>query len=190
MEATYGQTQQAYGANEDENLLVRFFKHPRENEEKSEEAGHPIFEELLYTEIMTPGDKDNIICRPMREHDKSRFPRHWEAYQKRVSGDEAIEGTLLEEWPQITRSAVEELKFYHIRTVEQLASMSDANAQNLRGAATLKQKAVKYLDSAMSNEELSRQLAEQKQQIADLIAAAEQADKPKKRGRPKAVVAE
>jgi len=192
MEATYGQTQAAYGGNEDESLLVRFFKHPQENQAKSEEAGRPIFEETEYIEIMTPGDKGNVVCRPVREHDKGRFPRHWDAYQKRTGDDESIEGTLLEEWPQVTRSQVEELKFYHVRTVEQLAAISDVNAQNMRGVATLKQKAAKFLDSAMSNEELSKKLAAQEKQIAELIAAAEAAapmpteEKPKRKRRTKA----
>jgi hypothetical protein len=186
MEAEYGLTQSAFGGNQDDALLVRFLKVTRENEAKSEAEGRPIHEEIDYIEIMTPGDKDNIICRPMRDVDKIRFPRHWEGYQARISPDDTIEGTLLEEWPQISRSEAEELKFFHVRTVEQLAMMSDANAQNFRGAATLKQKAQKFLDTSMSNDELSKQLKDAQAQITALVEAAKiPAEKPKRTRRSK-----
>lgn len=186
MEASYGQTEAAFGGgNPDDALLVRFTLMPVENKAKSEEENRPIFEETVFIEISLPGNKDEVRIRKMKEGDKARFPRQWAAYERRNSDGEVIEGTLLSEWPQVTRSQVEELRFFNIRTVEQLAQLTDTNAQNLRGAATLKAKAVEYLDKSMSNDELSKKLAEQEKQIAALIAAAEAGDKPKKRGRPK-----
>ncbi len=190
MEATMGETIAAYGADKaDESLLVKFFKIPQENKEKSEKEGRPIFEEIDFIEIRIPGNKDNIQIHKAKERDKKRFPVHWEKYQARTSNDEVIEGTLLEEWPGVTRSQAEELKFYHIRTVEQLASLTDVNAQNMRGAVALKQKAEKYLKNAMSNEELAKQSKETQAQLAKLIATAELAAPipatPRKRGRPK-----
>ena len=172
-EAEYGLTSGAFGNNGDEQLLVKFFLLPVQNTAKSEEAGRPIFEEKLHIEKRVPGNKDSVVCRKIREKDKQQFAKQWEMYSARTSQDEAIVGTLLEEWPGVTRSQVEELKFYNIRTVEQLASMSDSNAQNFRGAPVLKQKASAYLKSSMSNEQLSAQLKEANEKINKLIAAQE-----------------
>ena len=173
MEASYGQTESAFGGdNGDSTLLVRFLKLPWENKVKSKEENRPIFEECDYIEIAIPGNKDEIRCRKALARDKIRFPKHWAAYEARTANDEVLEGTLLDEWSGVTRSQVEELRFYHIRTVEQLAAFPDVNAQNIRGSATLKAKAKQFLEESTSNEELSRQLAAQKKQIDELIAAA------------------
>jgi len=129
----------------DETLLVKFYKHPKENSAKSAEAGRPIFEEVPYIQIMTPGNKDSIVIRPATKMDKQRFAEHYRKFEARED-QEGIEGTLLEEWAGISRSQCEELKYLNIRTVEQLVAVSDANAQNVMGINFLKQKATKYLE--------------------------------------------
>ncbi|MCP4126312.1 MAG: hypothetical protein GY753_04535 [Gammaproteobacteria bacterium] len=129
----------------DETLLVKFYKHPKENSAKSTEAGRPIFEEVPYIQIMTPGNKDSIVIRPATQMDKQRFAEHYRKFEARED-QEGIEGTLLEEWAGISRSQCEELKYLNIRTVEQLVAVSDANAQNVMGINFLKQKATKYLE--------------------------------------------
>ncbi len=131
----------------DEFLLVKFFLHPRLNTTKSAELGRPIYEEQPYIQIMQPGNKDSIVQRPASEMDKNRFAEHWRKYQSRET-NEGVTGTLLEEWPGVTRSQCEELKYLNIRTVEQLANISDSNAQNIMGISLLKQKAAKYLEAS------------------------------------------
>ena len=134
----------------DDRLLVKFFMHPRANQRKSKEAGRPIYEEIPYIQIMQPGNKDSIIIRAAREKDKHRFAEHYRKFEARESQD-TVEGTRLDDWPAITRSQAEELKFLNVKTVEQLAGMSDVNAQNVRGLTLLKQKAVKFLKTSEAN---------------------------------------
>ncbi len=134
----------------DDRLLVKFFMHPRLNQVKTKEAGRPIYEEKPYIQIMQPGNKDSIVIRPARDMDKHRFAEHWRKFEARESQD-TVEGTRLEDWPAITRSQAEELKFLNVKTVEQLAGMSDVNAQNVMGLNMLKQKAVKFMETSAAN---------------------------------------
>lgn len=134
----------------DDRLLVKFFMHPRVNQRKTKEAGRPIYEEIPYIQIMQPGNKDSIVIRPARDMDKHRFAEHFRKFEARESQD-VVEGTRLDDWPAITRSQAEELKFLNVKTVEQLAGMSDVNAQNVMGLNMLKQKAVKYMETSAAN---------------------------------------
>jgi len=156
----------------DEVLLVKFFKHPRIDQSKSAEEGRPIYVETDYIQIMQPGNKDSIIQRPATKMDKQRFAKHYKRYEARTDED-YVEGTMLDEWPGITRSMCEELKFYNIRTVEQLAGVTDSNAQNIMGINTLKRKAEAYLEVA-ADEAIAEAFAESKQENADLRALVEE----------------
>ena len=184
-EADYGLTDMALGGqnaryNDDDKLLVRFFKHPKLNEGKTASEGRPIFEELDYISIMQPGNKDSIIMRPATQIDKQRFAEHFRKYEVREGDYEALEGTLLESWPGITRAMAEQLKYLNIRTVEQLANVADSNAQKMMGIQMLKAKAKAYLE-ASANEAAAEALTaandkidQQNQTISDLAAKLEQ----------------
>ena len=173
-EADMGVTQMAMDSSSnarfqgDEFLLVKFFTHPKLNKAKSAEAGRPIYEEMPYIQIMTPGNKDSIIQRPATAMDKNRFAEHFRKFQARESQD-AVDGTLLEEWPGITRGQCEELKFFNVRTVEQLVGLADANSQNIMGIQALKQRATAYLEEADGNA-AKQALADQRALNEQLVA--------------------
>jgi|AntRauTorcE11897_2_1112592.scaffolds.fasta_scaffold08696_3 vacuolar-type H+-ATPase subunit H len=183
MEAEHGVTDMAMNNaryHGDQNLLVKFFKHPKLDGTRTAEEKRPIFKEVPYVQIMQPGNKDSIIVRPATERDKLRFAEHFRKYEAREDQD-VVEGTLLEEWAGITRSQVEELRYMHIRTVEQLATVSDSNAQNVMGINFLKTKAKKYLEDA-SKTITAEALADLRSKYEELLAA--QTEKaPKKRRR-------
>lgn len=171
-EAEMGLTSMAFEGNSnrhngDENLLVKFYTSAKLNKAKSKEEGRPIFEDRAYIQIMQPGNKESIVARPATDMDKHRFAEHYRKFLARED-QEAIEGTPLVEWPGITRSAAEELKFYNVLSVEQLATMSDTNAQGFRGMNALRQTARDYLEAA-SDLAGAQALAEQKAINADLL---------------------
>lgn len=175
-EADYGLTQQAHQGDSgryvgDETLLVKFENRPYHDQTKSAEAGRPIFVEKPYIIIMQPGNKDSIIARPAREADKHRFPEHWRKFETRQNEDH-IEGTLLSQWPALTRAQVEELKFLNVHTLEQLVGMSDSNAQGIMGIQGLKSKAKAYLEAA-SIQSAAEELAARDARIDQLIQANE-----------------
>jgi|TARA_R110000851_G_scaffold22554_3_gene66669 hypothetical protein len=159
-------------AEADAQLLVKFFLREKEDKSASAEEGRPIFKELEYVEIRAPGKRDAMACRPATLQDKRRFPRHYGAFKDRV--EMPTEGTPLAEWPQMSRSMAEELSFLKVKTVEQLVSMSDNDAGQIRGGLALKQKAaefLKYSDKTKliaERQGLQDRLAEQDAQIAEL----------------------
>lgn len=173
-EADYGLTDTAFQNNSnnrfagDNNLLVRFLMHPRMNQARSEEEGRPIFEEVPFIQIMIPGNKESQIFRPATKIDKNRFAEHYRKFEARIQ-DDAVEGTLLAEWPGITRSQVEELKFFNIKTVEQLASMSDGSGVAVMGINGLKQRAQEFLLKANDNR-VENELKAAREELAALRA--------------------
>lgn len=163
----------------DEALYTEFYLGSIENQEKSLEAGRPIFEDMEMVRIFTPGDRNNIIDRPVRPTDKHRFPK---AYQAFKAGEGALQsGTPLAIWPAINKSTAAELAYFGIVTIEQLAGVSDGNTSKMPGLLDLKQKAAAFLaaskDTAVavkaaelqkSNEALLAQMAELKAQVEAL----------------------
>jgi hypothetical protein len=139
-------------------LQVQFHPYPVKNPKRSAEEGRPIYENVDYVRIFVPGDKDNIVDRQVEEIDTRRFAREYQAYK---AGKEApIEGTPLEMWPTVDRAQVAELVHFNVRTVEQLANLSDANCQNFKGILALRQKARDYLAQAAGNAPLEKMRAE------------------------------
>lgn len=185
-EADFGSTDLAMNharTHGDETLLVKFYTAPRQSITKSKEMGRPIFEETTYIQIMTPGNKDHIVIRPATERDKQRFAEHYRKFTARED-QEAVEGTILEEWAAVSRSQVNELKHLNIRTVEQLANVSDSNGQGIMGVQVLKEKAIKWLSQAEKNA-TAEKMAALEEKYQSLLERVEGEEAPKKRGRPK-----
>jgi hypothetical protein len=134
----------------DVGLAVKFYLAPLQNQKKSKEEGRPIFEDKEFIKIMIPGSKSNVIDRVVRQTDFDRFPEHYRRFKARTEQN-LVEGTRLEEWPGITRGQCEELKFFNVFTVEQLATLAASSAGNIMGIQTLKTKASAYLDSSKDN---------------------------------------
>lgn len=146
----------------------------------SEKAARPMFKDVPFVKIFTPGDKDNIINQPAwvdernpNAHNK-RFPMEWAAFKSGVQSEYGT-GTPLKEWTAISRSQVETLVFMKVFTVEDLASVSDGNLQALgAGYLALRQKAQAYLADAQkgaTKASLKAELDKRDVQIAELQAA-------------------
>jgi hypothetical protein len=161
-------------AEADKSLLVRFFYKNVQKGFKTNEHGFevPNFKEKTYIEIRVAGQRDVQACRPVTYADKQRFPRHYEAFEKRV--EPPTEGMPLLEFPAITRTQAEELSFMNVKTVEQLASMKDANLSKFMNGYKLRDQAVKWLESNTlavddaEKSELKATVADMKLQIAQL----------------------
>jgi hypothetical protein len=125
---------------------AQFYYDSVKDPEKSLEEGRPIFKEVPFVKIMIPGDKDNIVVRPVREKDKQRFPQQWNAFVAKQ--EQPVNGTVLEEWPGISRSQCEELKHFGIRTIEDLVAMPDSQANKFMGINAMRQKAKQYLEDS------------------------------------------
>ena len=158
----------------DKSLLVRFYIKSIQDKTKSAAEGRPIFKEVEYIEIRYAGNRTDAVARPARVADKSRFPRHYDAFKKRVELPE--EGTPLAEWPVVTRSQVEELAYLHIKTVEQLASVNDSNSGNLMGFATLRQKAKTFIEAGKAGVDVAEMHSQLKERDTTIDVLQSQVD--------------
>lgn len=190
--------------NPDAAIVVRFHRRPIHQPFLSNEEGRPIFKDVDFIEIFTPGNDKNIIDTPVREEHKRRFPQQWAAFQNAHSTDTREIGTPVSQWPMLTASQAEEFKAIKFFTVEQIANASDLQLQSLGmiGGANphvIRDRAKAYLAAAAGTaapqaqaEELAKakeQMEAMQQQINALLAAANgMVPAPKKRGRKPKVV--
>ena len=158
-EADLTLTEQAFRGNDnrfagDDKLFVQFHTLPMIDQEMTDKEGRPCYQDVDHIRIMVPGNKESVIDRPVSEMDRARFRKHYENWK--AGQEEKIYGTPLEAASKdpsnphlkLSLSQIEELKYFNVRTVEQLASVADVHAQKFMGIALLKTSAQKYLESA------------------------------------------
>ena len=122
----------SYG--DDTGLFVTFFKHPHKGVIKD------------YIEVVFPADTKSITRRPVKESDKERFSKKWEAYQKGEKYKE--EGYPLEQWQVMDEGLVREYNHQRIYTVEQLAELKESSLDSLGlGARTYHTKAKAFVEA-------------------------------------------
>lgn len=164
--------EQANQSRLDEKLLVKFFLKTRPDKAATEKEGRPMFKEVEYISIMVAGSNSGGACRPARQNDIERFPKHYAAFKNRIEAP--TEGTPLSEWPVISRTLVEQFAFMNVKTVEQLADLNDTYAGQIMGGHTFKKKAKDFLayskdlKEAADKAELIEQNEMLHQQVADL----------------------
>ena len=178
----------------DKALAVKFFLKERKDNDRTMAEGRPIFKEVEYIDIRGAGKTHAMACRPATYQDKQRFPKHYAAFKQRI--EMPVEGTPLSEWPQISRSQIEEFAFLNIKTVEQMIAMSDTNAMKFHGGLNLKRKAAEWLEAAdgtkliaekqmlqdenarlkVKQEDTDEKIAALQRQVENLVGLAEEAD--------------
>lgn len=136
---------------QDNNLLVKFFYKTRPDNSATEAEGRPMFKEVVYVDIKIAGDRNSGVCRPARGADIERFKRHYDAFMNRVEAPTT--GTPLSECVFISRTTIEELSYQNVKTVEQLATLSDDYAGRMHGGHGFKQKAQEFLEQAKKAKE-------------------------------------
>ncbi len=157
----------------DETLIVSFSMEPVLQGFESEREGRPIYKDTPMVTIRFPGDRTREIHTRAKQEHKDRFPRQWAAFELKHA--QVHIGTPLEEWGPISKSHALTLKGVNVHTVEQLASVTDANLQNLgHGARPLRDKAIAWLKTTTDNAESMRLAAENQQLRDDLAVLKEQ----------------
>ena len=157
-------------------LYVEFYMEAVQDSAASLEAGHPKFKEVPYVMVKVPGDKGSIIRRPVRtgqhpKHDNNRFHNEYVAFLQDKKAP--LEGLPIEEWPQVTKSQVMELRHFGIKTVEHLAGLTDTNAQKFMGILDLRTKARTYIEASQSDapfQKLHAEIDHRNNQISELMA--------------------
>lgn len=128
-------------------LVIQFFSDARKNNAKSLEEGREVYEEKEFVKIVPIGDRTTEIIREATEKDKERFAPWYEAFKK--NQEMPVSGTPLEEWPSVGVAKIKELKSANVRTVEELAAISDAHLKAIGlGGVELREKARAFLEAA------------------------------------------
>lgn len=140
----YGMVQ--YGPTDDK-LIVGFYRKSVLNQARSRAEGRPIHESHDFIKIMHPGEKLNVVDRPVTENDKHRWPRNWHHYQQglRQTPDGVPINLLFPAQPEIETM----LRGYNIHTVEQLSNLSAEGISTVgMGAQDWVNKAKRYMENA------------------------------------------
>jgi len=155
-----------------EKNFVRFYIKAKEDPELSAKEGRPIYIDREYVEIRAPGNQTNIVDRPVSDRDKQDYRRAYAAFK---AGDaEQLIGTPLSEVTWISRSQVEELAYWRVRTLEQLAAIGDDVCTRHPGLTTLKNKAVQFVAKAEANAPFVK-LHEENKELRGQLEALKQA---------------
>lgn len=170
--------------------VPKFFYIAQHMKGESEKEGRPIFTQVAHVEILIPGGK-HPVTRRVIDADKTRWPRQWFLFEK--MGENKIEGTPIEEWPQLTVLQLAVLKSLNILTVEAVSTLDEGLLPKLGQAnAYLKQKAIDYLKMAKDTalvEKLTKRIEDLEKQLADKPETNVVPIEKKRRGRPPKVEA-
>ena len=119
----------------DKRLMVTFHRGIEQNEAKSTEAGRPIHDDVDLITIRFPGQRDSVVAKADYGY-QQRFPVQWAQFK--ANAEQLGSGTQLSEVPWLTPAQIADMKAANIRTVEQLATMADANGHVFMGFQGLK----------------------------------------------------
>lgn len=160
-------------------LGVVFYTKTVEDVPRSAQEGRRCFREREYVKIMVPGDRYNIIDRPVQKtgilptDDALRFPTQYARFKQREQ-QQAHDGTPLALWQAMPQVLAEELKFFNVFTVEQLAGLSDTHLAKFPGGSQWKQKASQFVRALTDQAQVAKiqsQLEERDNEIETLKKA-------------------
>jgi hypothetical protein len=158
----------------DERLFVKIYMGLKENAAKSEQEGHPVYDNVPFIRIIVPGDKNTVVDTPVTNAHKKRFPKVWERFEKAEGSADVPAGMPIREWPGVSRSQAEELSYHNIFTVEQLANVADTHAQKIVNFHELKRKAIVYVQTAKDGAANQKLAAENEKLQTQITALQEQ----------------
>lgn len=166
-------------AREKDGAHPRFYMDTRQNKALSEKEGRPVFDDVEMVEVLIPGDRLNTPVFQVRDDHRKRWPKAYAAF--RANQEAPLEGTPLDQLPGMTKGRVQELLYFHVHTIEQLAGMPDdllMKAAPMDGRA-LRDKALRWVSAtegsaadeklAAENRELREKMATMEQNSADLL---------------------
>lgn len=175
--------------------VLFMYRDAAKNEAATERTGRPIFDEVLYVEVFSPGSRGSSPTFELerkfapesaeiagREYKRSPHYDKYIEYVKRfdlMDDTGGIAGTPLKEWPELTRSAIATYVAMGIHSVEALANVSDERLTSMGPEArTVREKAKAFLAAAndttvatklaAENERLRVELEQAKQRLAEL----------------------
>lgn len=145
----------------DDRLGVIFYNRTVEDPERTKEEGRKCFKTREFIKIMVPGDRMNIIDRPVQRtgvlptDDVLRFSRQYEKFKAKEE-QAAHDGLPLSLWPAMPGPLAEELKHINVFTVEQLATLSDTYVGKVPMGHAWKKKAEEFVKALTDQAQVSK----------------------------------
>jgi len=155
---------------------------PVEDRPESIAKGHYVSKDVDFAVITRPGSRDTLdkealvwLTELKNKAAKGEVPSSWyegfkASYDSWKKGEETpLTGTAIKDWPPLSPSARKDILAAGIRTVEDLADMSDSDLTSIgTGALAYKLKAQAWLKASKDTGQVAEQLATMTQQIAEL----------------------
>jgi hypothetical protein len=161
------------GISSDDSLLhVVFEVESVHNKPASYDAGHAVYTDVHYINIMPPGatSRNLKVRAPVDAYYAWRFAHDFGRFKD--GRENTMTGTALSLLSGMAPSMVKEFERLHIYTVEQLAGAPDSAGSIMRSFAQWKNKAAAYLSDqskSTSTQALQAQLAKRDQQLEALL---------------------
>jgi hypothetical protein len=182
----------------DDGNALRMWRDTAQNNFLSEQEGRPIFDEVIYVEVISPGSgnstpifelvrymaKESGRAEPKYGNKYDEFKKYVKDFNDAESRDASLSGTPLNQWPEMTRTMVATLNAQKIFTVEALAVLPDSKLTVVGpDGRTWREKAAAYIEYAKNNAfatdlaaKLERQTVENEDLKAQIAALASQVD--------------
>jgi len=95
-------------------------------------------------QIFIPGDAKAVPVQKVTDEHRDRWPQHYQAFKS--NQEPSVDGTPLEMWGGLSKAQVANLKAANIRTVEDIAGLTDGQLDAVgRGARELRIAAQSYV---------------------------------------------
>jgi hypothetical protein len=131
------------GPAQDDKALVRFYMKPVKGP-VDPTTGLATWTEKEYYETVVPGSRDTIN-QPVTVITKQKYPMQYAKWKSNTSS-EGVTGTFISETTWISRSQAEELAYFGVKTLEQLAAAPDTLCQKQVGMYELRRKAQSFIE--------------------------------------------
>ena len=131
------------GPAQDDKAMVRFYMKPVKGP-IDPVTGIATWTEKEYYETVVPGSRDTIN-QPVTVITKQKYPMQYAKWKANAS-TEGVTGTFISETTWISRSQAEELAYFGVKTLEQLAAAPDTLCQKQVGMYELRRKAQSFIE--------------------------------------------
>lgn len=110
--------------------------------------GIPKYSTRDVISIRFPGGDETV--RRVEPQDTTEYAEQWVAYK--AGKEQPLDGTPLEMFPPMPKAVVEELRYFQVRTIEQLAELTDEAKRKLGPLSSWQKKASEWLGAAKSKQ--------------------------------------
>lgn len=167
--------------NRQEGVSARFYDKAVKTGEVNKN-GLPIFINRCFVEIRIKDNNCEVFDQPATKEKINRFPVEYARYQ--LGKKQVKEGTPLEQFAFLTASEIESLKVRGIFTVEELAQLDKAKAEQLE-LFKEHELAKKFIEQAKNNRKLLDWQSKEEKYQAEIKTLKEEIQRLKKLSSPK-----